>query len=141
MSLNKVMLIGQLCDEPRFQELIDGRPSVGLSVVTRMSHWFDFATGEERHGDEWHRVVVFAPKLIERVRTGFSPDDEIYVEGRLQTKHWQDDTFEWRSLTRIVLSRDSDELRRLGAEDAMLGRFPSLEEAGRRAGGQETDHV
>lgn len=125
MALNKVMLIGHLGDQPKLQEQDDGRLSVGLSVVTKMSHWFDVETGEERHGDEWHRVVVVQPDLADIARRDLFPNDQLYIEGQLQTQCWQDETFEWRSLTRIVLSRDSDKLQRLGDKDA-IARDPSV---------------
>jgi len=117
MSLNKVMLIGHLGDKPMLHQRDDGQQRVGLSVVTTMQGWFDVQTGEERHRDEWHRVVITQPDLVELAMQDLSLDDQIYIEGQLQTQCWRDQTFEWRSLTHIVLSRDSDQLRRLCREE------------------------
>ena len=119
MSLNKVMLIGHLGDKPKLYQAsnADGQRQVGLSVVTTMQGWFDVQTGEARHRDEWHRVVVVQPDLVDKALQDLCLDDQIYIEGQLQTQCWQDQTFEWRSLTRIVLSRDCDQLRRLGSQE------------------------
>ncbi len=115
MSLNKVMLIGRLDDKPRIQETEGGGNSVGLSVVTTMRHWLDVETGEEREGREWHRVVVVEPRLAAFAGAHLREHDQVYVEGQLQTECWQDETFQWRSLTRIMLAQNGDQLRRLNA--------------------------
>lgn len=102
---------------------------VGLSVVTRR-HWHDTETGEEREGQEWHRVVIFDQDLANFAEAKLGPDDQVYIEGELLTERWRDETYEWRSLTKIILWQDGDQLRRLspdegpaeliGADDPML---------------------
>lgn len=115
MSLNKVMLIGRLGEKPAHQEGDKEPNRVGLSIVTEMADWFDVQTGKASNRDEWHRVLVVRPDLVAMAMQDLTLDDHIYVEGQLQTRSWQDETFELRSLTQIILSRDSDQIRRLDA--------------------------
>ena len=128
MSLNKVMLIGRLGERPAQHEDDNGPKRVGLSIVTEMADWFDVQTGKAGNRDEWHRVLVVRPDLVDMAMQDLTLDDHIYVEGQLQTRSWQDETFELRSLTQIILSRDSDQIRRLSppdgqdAEDGGLGK-------------------
>ena len=121
MSLNKVMLIGRLGELPAHQEDDKEPKHVGLSIVTEMTDWFDVQTGKASNRDEWHRVLVVRPDLVIMAIRDLTLDDHIYVEGQLQTRSWQDETFELRSLTQIILSRDSDQIRRLSPPESPLG--------------------
>ncbi len=114
MSLNKVMLIGSLADKPQIREVEGGRRMVGLSVVTTR-HWHDAKSGDERAGREWHRVVIINQRLAAFAEAHLAQDDQVYIEGELHTERWQDETFQWRFLTKILLWQDGDQLTRLSA--------------------------
>jgi single-strand DNA-binding protein len=117
MSLNKVMLIGCLDDKPQVREVEGGQKMVGLSVVTTR-HGQDAETSEQRQGREWHRVVIIDERLAAFAETYLGRDDQVYIEGQLHTERWQDDTYQWRSLTKILLSQDGGQLRRLSPDEA-----------------------
>ena len=129
MSMNKVILVGILAEKPVIRRGEGGQKMAGLSVVTRR-HWHDAETGEVRDGREWHRVVIFDQHLADFAEAKLRPDDQVYIEGELHTERWRDETYEWRSLTNIILWQNSDQLRRLspdepsdeliGADDPML---------------------
>jgi len=121
MSMNKVILVGCLAEKPVVREDEAGQKMVGLSVVTRR-YWHDAETGEKRAGQEWHRVVIFDQHLADFAEATLGLDDQVYIEGELHTERWRDETYEWRSLTKIILWQDGDQLRRLapGEEPAKL---------------------
>jgi len=111
MSLNKVMLIGRLDDKPQIREIEHGRKLVGLAIVTT-HQGRDPNTGEEHVGKEWHRVVVIEERLAAFAEAHLQQNDQVYIEGQLHTERWQDETHQWRSLTKILLSQGSDQLQK-----------------------------
>jgi len=92
MSMNKVILVGCLAEKPVVREDEAGQKMVGLSVVTRR-YWHDAETGEERAGQEWHRVVIFDQHLADFAEATLGPDDQVYIEGELHTERWRDETY------------------------------------------------
>lgn len=130
MSLNKVMLIGRLGDKPKIEECSAGLTRVGLSVVTAMETIIDVDTGEQREGQEWHRIVVVEPGLAAYAKAHLDRDDKVYVEGQLQTSCWRDQTFQWSTLTHVLLAKTGDQLTRLEAGDGVLRAYPPAEQLG-----------
>lgn len=118
-SLNKVMLIGRLADKPRVEADEDGQKRIGLSVVTAMTTRLDVDTGERCSGEEWHRVVIFRPDVAAFAEAKLASDDRVYVEGRLRTSRWRDQTYQWRTLTQICIAEPGDQLSRLASGDPM----------------------
>lgn len=108
LSVNKVMLIGILADNPVIRDIEDDRKVVGLSVVTlrRRSDVTDNHLGSK----EWHRIVITDPELAAYAEAHLVKGEQIYIEGELHTMFWRDETFDWQSLTRIVLWQDSHRL-------------------------------
>lgn len=88
MALNKAELIGHLGADPEIRYLPNGTPTTTVSVATT-SRWKDSKTGESKEKTEWHRVVFFR-KLAEIVGEYLKKGAHIYVEGRLQTRPWED---------------------------------------------------
>ena len=87
-SLNKVLLIGRLGADPEIKQMVNGKNVARLSIATSQS-WKDKSSGERKEKTEWHRVVFFnkpAETIGQYVRKG----QQLYVEGRLQTRKWQD---------------------------------------------------
>ena len=100
--LNKATLIGRLGGDPDVRYLPDGTPTASITLATTR-RWKDRNTQERKEETEWHRVVFFAglaKVVIEYVKKGH----QIYVEGRLKTRKWQDRDGVERYTTEIVAS-------------------------------------
>ncbi len=111
LSLNKVTLIGELVEAPVIRDLENGSKAVGLSVMTT-GRWVD-ADRVEKFCKEWHRVVIIHASLVAFAEAELQQGDDIYIEGELHTEVWLSETFETRTLTKVVLWQDGHLLRRL----------------------------
>jgi len=98
-SLNKVMLIGNLGRDPEVRYLSSGRPVANFSIATTDS-WKD-KEGKLTEKTEWHKVVAFG-KLAEICSEYLSKGKQVYIEGRLQTREWQDQSGQKRYTTEVV---------------------------------------
>jgi len=98
-SLNKVMLIGNLGRDPEVRYLSSGKPVANFSIATTDS-WKD-KEGKQVEKTEWHKVVAF-DKLAEICSEYLSKGKKVYIEGRLQTREWQDQSGQKRYTTEIV---------------------------------------
>lgn len=87
-SINKVILIGNLGRDPETRYSPEGAAMTNISVATT-SQWKDKATGEKREETEWHRVAFFG-RLAEIAGEYLRKGSQVYVEGRLRTRKWQD---------------------------------------------------
>ena len=116
LSLNKVILAGTLADKPVINEIEGGQKMVGLSIVTTR-HWCDGKTGQEQEDQEWHRVVIIFEPLAAFAEANLVQGDEVYIEGELHTEFWLSETFESRTLTKIILWQEGHQLRRLADRD------------------------
>lgn len=101
-SLNKVILIGNVGKDPEVRTTQDGREIVSFSLATSES-WKDRASGERREKTEWHRVVIFAPPLVNIVKNYVHKGSKVYLEGALQTRKWTDQSGQEKFATEIVL--------------------------------------
>ena len=99
-GINKVILIGNLGQDPDVRYSADGRAIANISVATTDS-WKDKNTGERQDRTEWHRVVFFG-KLAEIVAEYLKKGSQVYIEGRLQTRKWQDKSGQDRYTTEVV---------------------------------------
>ncbi len=101
-GINKVILIGNLGADPDIRYTADGRAIANISLATT-DQWKDKHTGEKQERTEWHRIVFFG-KLAEIVGEYLRKGSPVYVEGRLQTRKWQDKNGGDRYTTEIVAS-------------------------------------
>ena len=101
-SLNKVMLIGNLGNDPEIRSMNNGGKVCTLSIATSES-WKDKNTGEKREKTEWHRVVVFGDGLVRVCENYLKKGSKIFVEGSLQTRKWQDKNGNDKYTTEVVL--------------------------------------
>ena len=99
-GLNKVMLIGNLGNDPEIRHTNNGMAVATLSLATAES-WKDRESGEMRDKTEWHRVVYFG-RVAEVAEQYLKKGSQIYVEGRIQTRKWQDRDGNDRYTTEIV---------------------------------------
>ena len=98
-SLNKVLLIGRLGADPEIKQMVNGKSVARLSLATSQS-WKDKNTSEQQERTEWHRVVFFN-RLAEIVEQYVKKGSKLYIEGRLQTRSWEQDGIK-RYTTEIV---------------------------------------
>lgn len=99
-GLNKVMLIGNLGRDPEVRYTASGGAVANLAIATTDT-WRDKQSGEQQERTEWHRVVMFG-RLGEIAGEYLKKGAKIYVEGRLQTRKWQDQQGSERYTTEIV---------------------------------------
>jgi single-strand DNA-binding protein len=100
-SLNKVMIIGNLGRDPEMRYTPSGKPVTTFSVATNHV-WVD-TTGQKHSETEWFNVVCWN-SLAEICKDHLSKGDRVYVEGRLQTRHWEDADGNQRTSVEIVAS-------------------------------------
>ena len=89
MSVNKVILVGNLGNDPEVRYMPNGNAVANVSLATSDT-WKDKSTGEQQEKTEWHRVVFFN-RLAEIVEQYVKKGTKLYVEGRLQTRSWEQD--------------------------------------------------
>jgi single-strand DNA-binding protein len=100
MSVNKVILVGRLGAEPESRAFPDGGSICNLRLATSES-WKDRQTGERKERTEWHRVVL-RNRLGEVAQQYLHKGSQVYIEGRIQTRKWQDQNGQDRYSTDIV---------------------------------------
>ena len=110
-SVNKVILIGNLGADPEVRYMPGGDAVTTIRLATTDS-WKDKATGEKKEKTEWHRVVMFG-KQAEIAGEYLKKGKQVYFEGRLQTKKWQDKEGNERYTTEIV----ADRMQMLGSRE------------------------
>ncbi len=102
-SLNMVQLIGNLGADPEVRRTQDGRPVVNLRLATNES-WRDKTTGERKEHVDWHTVVCFNEGLCKVLEQYARKGSKIYIQGKLQTRKWQDKDGNDRWSTEVVLT-------------------------------------
>jgi single-strand DNA-binding protein len=107
-GVNKVIIIGNLGNDPDTRYMPSGSAVTNLSVATNES-WKDKQTGEQKDRTEWHRVAMFG-RLAEIAAEYLRKGSQVYIEGRLRTRKWQDQSGNDRYSTEIV----ADEMQMLG---------------------------
>lgn len=121
-SVNKVILVGNLGADPETRYLPSGDPVTNLRLATTDS-WKDKASGEKKELTEWHRVAFFG-KLAEIAGQYLKKGSQVYIEGSLRTRKWQDKEGQERYTTEIR----ADEMKMLGSRQGM-GEAPPREPA------------
>ncbi|MBV1952695.1 MAG: single-stranded DNA-binding protein [Cycloclasticus sp.] len=125
-GINKVILVGNLGKDPEIRYSASGAAIANITIATSDS-WKDKQTGEKQERTEWHRVVFFN-RLAEVVGEYLKKGSQVYVEGRLQTRKWQDKDGQDKYTTEIVAS----EMQMLGGR----GGSASNDQGGHASSGQ-----
>jgi single-strand DNA-binding protein len=112
-GVNKVILIGNLGADPEVRHMPNGAAVATINIATSET-WKDKQTGEQHDRTEWHRVVLFQ-RLAEIVGEYLKKGSKVYIEGRLQTRKWQDKNGQDRYTTEII----ANELQMLDSRGAM----------------------
>lgn len=124
MSVNKVIIVGNLGRDPEIRALNSGDKVCNLSVATSES-WRDKATGEKKEKSEWHRVVIFNDNLSTVAEKYLRKGSKVYIEGQLQTRKWTDSSGQEKYSTEIVLQRFRGELQILDSKGDGQGQAPA----------------
>src|SRR5688500_9225283 len=107
-SVNKVILVGNLGQDPEARTMGSGGEVVNLSVATSES-WKD-RDGNRQERTEWHRVVIFNENLGKVAKQYLRKGSKVYLEGQIQTRKWQDNNGQDKYSTEVVLQRFRGEL-------------------------------
>ncbi len=128
-SVNKAIIIGNLGRDPETRDLPSGQKVANLRVATS-EQWTDRASGEKRERTEWHTVSVFDQNAARYAESYLRKGDKVYVEGRVQTRKWQDQNGADRYSTEIVLNAIGGQLIGLssGAQDEQTSNTSSTQE-------------
>ena len=110
MTINKVILVGNLGNDPEIRSTSDGREIANISIATSES-WKDKNTCERKSKTEWHRVVIFSQGLVGIVKNYLKKGSKIYLEGQLQTRKWVDNAGIEKYTTEIVLQNFNSTLQ------------------------------
>lgn len=110
-GINKVILIGNLGRDPEIRYTQDGQAVVNFTLATSVE-WRDKETGEKREKTEWHRIVAFR-KLAEICGEYLAKGRQVYIEGRLQTRSWEQD-----GITRYMTEVVAGDMQMLGSKGA-----------------------
>jgi single-strand DNA-binding protein len=108
-GVNKVILVGNLGKDPEVRYMPNGNAVANITLATSES-WKDKTTGEQQEKTEWHRVVMFR-RLGEIAGEYLKKGSQVYIEGKLQTRKWQDNSGNDRYTTEIV----ANEMQMLGS--------------------------
>ena len=119
-SINKVILVGNVGQEPQVRTMNNGQKVASFSLATS-DRWRDRTSGEQKEQTEWHRIVVFQPGLVDVVERMLQKGTKLYIEGSLRTRKWQNqqgvDTF----TTEVILNPYSGQMVILSGAKAMDG--------------------
>tara|TARA_A100001388_G_scaffold277297_1_gene267880 strand:- start:960 stop:1385 length:426 start_codon:yes stop_codon:yes gene_type:complete len=99
-SVNKALIIGNLGQDPEIKYTQSGSPVANLSVATS-ERWKDKSTGDQKEQTEWHRVVVFG-RLAEIAEQYLKKGSKVFIEGKIQTRDWEDSEGRKRYTTEVV---------------------------------------
>jgi len=119
-SLNKVMLIGNLGNDPDVRSMQNGGRVCNLSIATSES-WKDKNTGERREKTEWHRVVIFNDGLVGVCENYLKKGSKVFIEGTLETRKWQDQNGNDKYTTEVVLKNYSGTMTMLDGRNDNQG--------------------
>ena len=116
-SLNKVLLIGRLGNDPEIKQMSNGKNVARLSVATSET-WKDKNSGERKEKTEWPRVVIFNEGLVGVVQQYLKKGSQVYIEGQIQTTKYTDNNGQEKYSTQIILQGYNSTLTMLGSSNS-----------------------
>ena len=116
-SVNKVILVGNLGKDPEVRNAQSGIKIVNLTVATSDS-WNDKVSGERKEQTEWHRVVIMNDRIADVAEKYLKKGSKVYIEGKLQTRKWTDQSGQEKYTTEVLIGR-------FGGELTLLDRNPN----------------
>lgn len=133
-TVNKVILIGNLGNDPEIRTFQNGGKVATLSIATS-EQWKDRNTGERKERTEWHRVSIQSEGLVSVVERFLKKGSKVYVEGQLETRKWQDQSGQDRYSTEVVLRGFSGTLTMLDGRGEGGGGGGGRDQGGYGGGG------
>lgn len=118
-GINKVIILGTLGQDPEVKYMPSGGAVCNMSLATS-EQWNDKATGEKKEQTEWHRVVIFG-KLAEVAGEYLRKGSQVYVEGKLRTRKWTDQSGDEKYTTEIVLQPMNGVMQMIGGKSSDNG--------------------
>lgn len=125
MGVNKVILVGNLGQDPETKTFDNGGKVCNLRIATSES-WKDKQTGERKERTEWHNIAIFAEGLVDVATSYLRKGRRIYIEGQLRTRKWQDREGNDRYTTETIVDGFNGKLVMLDGHDG--------------GGGERVDH-
>jgi single-strand binding protein len=127
-GINKVIIVGFLGNDPEIRTMQNGEQVANITVATSES-WTDKNTGERKEMTEWHRIVLYR-RLAEIAGQYLHKGSQVYIEGRLKTRKWQDSNGQDRYTTEI----QGNNLQMLGGrQDAAQNQPPKQQDKQQKA--------
>lgn len=108
-GINKVIIVGRLGNDPEMRTMPNGDPVAKINVATS-EEWIDKNTGEKKQNTEWHSIIAFR-KLADIIGQYLKKGSQVYVEGKIRTRKWQDQNGQDRYTTEII----ADQLQMLSS--------------------------
>ena len=133
-SVNKVILVGNVGQDPEVRQFQNGGQVCSFSLATSES-WKDKNTGERRDKTEWHRISVFSEGLIRVIQSYVKKGSKLYIEGQLETRKWQDRDGNDRYTTEVVLRGYGGTLTMLDSRNSAGGGGYNQDQMGGGYGG------
>jgi len=139
-SVNKVIIIGNLGQDPEVRNFPSGGKVCNFSVATS-ENWKDKNTGERRERTEWHRVSITSEPLVRVAEQYLRKGSKVYLEGQLETRKWQDQSGQDKYTTEVVLRPYRSELTMLDSrsENSQGGGYIADPSGGQGASGYMAD--
>jgi single-strand DNA-binding protein len=119
-SVNKVILVGNLGADPEVRSFQNGGKVVNLRIATSET-WRDKQSGERKENTQWHSVAIFNENLAKVAEQYLRKGSKVYVEGKLETRKWQDQSGQDRYTTEVVLRAFGGELTLLDGRNERSG--------------------
>lgn len=138
MSVNKVILIGNLGADPEVRSFANGGKVANLRVATS-ERWKDKNTGEQKERTEWSTVAIFAEHGVRYAEAYLRKGSKVYIEGKLETRKWQDQSGQDRYSTEVVIRPYGGEIKGLDKQGDGSGRGDSQGGQGSSAGAGQRD--
>ena len=133
-SVNKVILVGNVGSDPEIRSFNNGGKVANFSLATS-ENWRDEQSGERKEKTEWHRVAIFSDGLVNVVERYVKKGSKLYIEGKLQTRKWQDRDGNDKYTTEVVIQGFGGTLTMLD------GRNDGARSGGGGGGGYNQDSV
>lgn len=140
MSINKVILVGNVGQDPEIRSTQDGREIASFSLATSES-WKDKTTGEKKDKTEWHKISIFSQGLVGITKNYIKKGSKIYLEGSLQTRKWTDNQGVERYTTEVILQNYNSTLQILDSRDRQGGQENYNSSPTSSKKGNSRDHV
>ena len=116
-SVNKVILVGNVGNQPEIRISQTGGNEIANFSIATSERWKDKNSGELKEKTDWHRVVVFAPGLVNIIKNYVKKGSKVYIEGKLQTREYQDKEGVKKYTTEVILTQYNSTLTLLDSRN------------------------